>query len=50
MGLYRIMPMVRGSQSVSSGMKVIANSAAKSGISQGRIAMVVRSTESLATR
>ena len=38
-------PAIRGSHSVSSGMSVMATSDASSGMSQGRIAMVVRSTD-----
>jgi hypothetical protein len=38
-------PAIRGSHSVSSGMSVMATSDASSGTSQGRIAMVVRSTD-----
>jgi hypothetical protein len=42
---YFTNPSVRGSHSVSSGMSVIAMREARSGRSQGRIAMVVRSTD-----
>ena len=45
---YFNIPMVRGSHSVSSGIIVIAISDIMSGISQGRIAMVVRSIDSFA--
>ena len=47
---HRISPICVGSQSVIAGTKVIRISATNSGTSQGRIAMVVRSTDSLATR
>ena len=40
--------MVRGNHSVSSGISVIAISDINSGISHGRIAMVVRSIDSFA--
>ena len=47
---YFSIPMVRGSHSVSSGISVIAISDISSGISHGRIAMVVRSIDSFAIR
>src|SRR6185369_10407078 len=46
---YLTMPMVRGSQSVRSGIRVMAMSDAKRGMSQGKIAMVARSIDKLAT-
>src|SRR4051812_29923907 len=47
---YFSIPIVRGSHSVNSGISVIAINDINSGISQGRIAMVVRSIDSLAIR
>ena len=47
---HRISPICVGSHSVMAGMKVIRISATSSGTSQGRIAMVVRSTDSFAIR